>query len=513
MQYKLASFIIILCFHTVLINAQTFNLSESDFNIKEFPRVEFKFWTRSIFDIDKNKFILKENDISVQDFSFKPIADIDQKTESKNKILFLLIENHYLAKGINERAFFKNILASGIKGHIIPGDKVFVGTFDWYRGNKYVFLQNAVPSDNENSIISIVNSITAPRSLQNVQQGSDIYFALDDAINFLSKLKDTLPKNILLFSDDFPNIAGQKTVDEVRNSSLKSDIPIYAIGYNIGADRYSEIMKNELCLLTNGTYFSNSQNDQNACAQKVGEFIDNMNTNSLGKMYMASFVSSQKKTGQLVNIKIGLNEKNLEVATIKYPFNVFDWVKENIFLSISGLLGLILIGFLIFLIFKKMKNKKILKIIEEQEKQLQLKHTEDEIERLKLLQMGNDQKLKDQKMQFEDEVKLERLKKLMKAKGVTPRVTYEYNGQKGQFFIDSPKFTFGRDGKSNSFHIAVTSVSRNHMEIDFNENGQFTIKDLKSTNGVIVNGTKVDMAILKHGDIIKLGDVTLKINL
>lgn len=513
MQKKLTGILVILCFHTLLIKAQSFKISEDEFKFKEFPRVEFKFWTRSVTDIEKNKFILKENDIHINEVLLQPVSDINQKQESKNKILFILIENHYLAKGIIERTFFKNILAKGIQGCINQGDKVFVGTFDWFRDNKYVFLQSGVPTDNENTIINQIKSISAPPALKNQQVGSDIYFALDETLGFLSKLKDTLPRNILLLSDDYPNIASQKTVDEVRNSSIKSDIPIYAIGYNIGAERYSQITKNEICLLTNGAYFSSSVNDQNACADKVGEFINSMNNNSLGKMYSATFISKQKKTGQQVKIGIGLNDKNLETVSVKYPFNLFDWIKENVILSICVLAGLIALVVLIFILIKRRKKQKILNIISEQEKELQLRHTEEEIERLKLQQLGSDEKLKDQKLQFEDEARLERLKKLMKAKGVTPRVTYDYNGQKGQFFIDSPKYTFGRDEKSNSFHISVNSVSRNHAEIDFNENGQFTIKDLNSTNGVIVNGNKVATAVLKHADIIKLGDVTLKIHL
>ena len=59
----------------------------------------------------------------------------------------------------------------------------------------------------------------------------------------------------------------------------------------------------------------------------------------------------------------------------------------------------------------------------------------------------------------------------------------------------------------------VPSVSKNHAEIMLNENGQFTIKDLNSTNGVIINGNKVDIAVLKNADTIQLGDVILKINL
>ena len=51
-------------------------------------------------------------------------------------------------------------------------------------------------------------------------------------------------------------------------------------------------------------------------------------------------------------------------------------------------------------------------------------------------------------------------------------------------------------------------ISRRHVEVNY-QSGRFIINDLKSLNGIRVNGFKVTRVILEGGDEIKIGDVTL----
>jgi pSer/pThr/pTyr-binding forkhead associated (FHA) protein len=39
--------------------------------------------------------------------------------------------------------------------------------------------------------------------------------------------------------------------------------------------------------------------------------------------------------------------------------------------------------------------------------------------------------------------------------------------------------------------------------------GTFYIVDLGSTNGILVNGSKISQAVIKSGDVIELGEVRL----
>ena len=77
------------------------------------------------------------------------------------------------------------------------------------------------------------------------------------------------------------------------------------------------------------------------------------------------------------------------------------------------------------------------------------------------------------------------------------------------------KFTLAKDlvkvGKreNNDLVITDTTVSRNHLEIVYTEDS-FLLRDLESTNGTFINGTRVKEAYLAPGDLIKLGNTTLE---
>ncbi len=73
------------------------------------------------------------------------------------------------------------------------------------------------------------------------------------------------------------------------------------------------------------------------------------------------------------------------------------------------------------------------------------------------------------------------------------------------FALTGGDVTIGRDG-DNEVVLAENTVSRRHARIVRDGRGQFTVSDLGSANGVYLNGTRVQRAILASGDEIKIGD-------
>lgn len=67
-------------------------------------------------------------------------------------------------------------------------------------------------------------------------------------------------------------------------------------------------------------------------------------------------------------------------------------------------------------------------------------------------------------------------------------------------------------GRSPKADVVVEDekVSRFHAEIR-NWDDEFIIKDLKSGNGIFVNGAKVTVAVLRRGDTIKIGSVAFSV--
>ncbi len=73
------------------------------------------------------------------------------------------------------------------------------------------------------------------------------------------------------------------------------------------------------------------------------------------------------------------------------------------------------------------------------------------------------------------------------------------------FALTDGDVTVGRDG-DNGIVLAESTVSRRHARLLRDGHGQFTLTDLGSANGVYINGTRVQRAILSTGDEIKIGD-------
>jgi pSer/pThr/pTyr-binding forkhead associated (FHA) protein len=71
------------------------------------------------------------------------------------------------------------------------------------------------------------------------------------------------------------------------------------------------------------------------------------------------------------------------------------------------------------------------------------------------------------------------------------------------------KTTIGRL-EDNAFQIAEPSVSSHHCEILLRGN-EIIVKDLNSTNGTFINGEKISEGALKHGQILRLGSIDIRL--
>jgi pSer/pThr/pTyr-binding forkhead associated (FHA) protein len=75
--------------------------------------------------------------------------------------------------------------------------------------------------------------------------------------------------------------------------------------------------------------------------------------------------------------------------------------------------------------------------------------------------------------------------------------------------LHSDRTTIGRV-EDNTFQIADPSVSSHHCEVHLRGSDIF-IRDLNSTNGSFINNDKITEQVLKPGQILRLGQVELKL--
>ncbi len=70
----------------------------------------------------------------------------------------------------------------------------------------------------------------------------------------------------------------------------------------------------------------------------------------------------------------------------------------------------------------------------------------------------------------------------------------------------------GRDGEQNTIAIDDPAVSRRHLRITF-DGERAALEDLGSTNHTFLNGRTVERAELRDGDVIRLGEAELRIEM
>ncbi len=76
-----------------------------------------------------------------------------------------------------------------------------------------------------------------------------------------------------------------------------------------------------------------------------------------------------------------------------------------------------------------------------------------------------------------------------------------------RWLLDGDRMTIGRD-PSSGVHVDDASLSRHHA--DLVRNGRsWSIVDARSTNGTVVNGRRVNEALLQVQDVLRLGQVEL----
>ncbi|MEZ5405495.1 MAG: FHA domain-containing protein [Verrucomicrobiia bacterium] len=73
------------------------------------------------------------------------------------------------------------------------------------------------------------------------------------------------------------------------------------------------------------------------------------------------------------------------------------------------------------------------------------------------------------------------------------------------FDLADPEITIGR-AEGNAIRLNDGSVSSRHAVLTFTED-DYTIKDLNSTNGTRVNGTKIVQQKLQRGDVVHIGNL------
>jgi len=79
-------------------------------------------------------------------------------------------------------------------------------------------------------------------------------------------------------------------------------------------------------------------------------------------------------------------------------------------------------------------------------------------------------------------------------------------GERPRIPIEGARVVVGRE--KSDIVIDDQTISSQHFAIEHNENGEFSIHDLGSSNGTALNGSEIESAPVKSGDRIQAGKST-----
>ena len=522
--------LLVLIFQSLIIDLTAQIQIEGEIDKSNFPNIEFVLHNRNPEKSIINDFTLFEvidgNDTKIDSLSFELIADTLNYSSEKKCVLIMIEAINHNDRWEQVHTFFDAVYNS-IDIIVNSGDKVKIVAFSLRDVSTNIL--NDVTSEFTDDITQIKDDLEAYMVEYNdftKRPVSDIMGALEDGIELLVKQENSLPKSILLLSEERKNKNASLTANDITEIARSKDIVINTIKYN--RSNYYQHLEPTLSKQTYGisaVLNSSSGNSRETNTDKsieaeslIVDILGNTIQRASGNKYLLNIpLLNDVKDGLSKEVLIKqLNSKYFCKVSYSNPGNwIFAQFQQNLLLALGVLLLiLILFAYLINVFLDKNKKKEIL--LEQAKRKQRKNEKEQEAEILKqkqeILAMKNkeEQRISSEQVQKQNLLNAEDEKVLiqqMLALGAFPILKYSDNTNTDQFEINKPLISIGRDNKTNTITIPNSNISRNHLKIVFTNNN-YNVIDNNSLNGMIVNGYKVKNTVLKNGDIIEIADVT-----
>jgi hypothetical protein len=510
-------------------NAQD-QITARNLNVDNFPVVKGDLWVRNPNGIitDNVRFIESGNDKEI-----KPKLSAQKGAEvpkDQTKAVVFLVLNPGTDRV--EYDWYKSVIKSAINSGVIKkGDKIEVLTYDRECDGQIIYPQTPSFTDDVNAIIKKVDALNKPYcGARDCSQDQYLTFqAINRTLDMLEKQNLKMPTAICVLGDDKNCTDKTSGLESAGPRALRLNIPIYAIIRPRASTPWNTI--ENLCNSTHGIYFKDT--DAKNASAKLKMYLENMTKRNAGLLYSFEYTSSYEKDGNIHKVLIkAVGDKSSSTGEFQLSVpkrNPIEWMIDN---PIWGILILLLIGGLVigFVMWRKSEEKKRaedLRRIEEERRQTNARHQADlednqkkqnelnqkleqqrgDMEAIRRQQAEKERQEMSRKQQEAEKIANAELVSLMKAKGNFPWFDYVIPGpQSHRYEISKPKLSIGR-GEGVDLRIQVPTLSKKHFTFWFTKQGEYWVKDENSSNGLYVNGVKVNQAKIKHGDFIQAGEV------
>ncbi|QHT67008.1 FHA domain-containing protein [Rhodocytophaga rosea] len=489
MRIKFICLLISSLFFALQVQSQNFIIQSTD--VSAYPLIRSRIQLSPATEAKAGEFKVLE-DRKELEFTLKEATD--SANTAKEKTLFILIEASGFTYG-KALENFKKAVNESLSG-VNAGDKVNVAYFG--KASKTGRALNILSAEFTSDVATLKREITSQVSAsRDTTYVADVYKAIYEALDFIVA-KQNLPENkrLIVLSAAINNSRSPIKAEDCIEKSLRSRIPIYTITYKTG-NRYAPDNFVRLSDRTNGeTTLAKTQSEISAASKK---FISRTTASKKNTgAYILEFTTANKANGRLYQYEVRYQNQR-QPATYTTPVQESSGYGLYIFIIVA-LVG----GGMAWFLYQTKQKKLAFESGKQAEQDALLRQASATGNRIQ--PEVNRQPERSQPVQ----VPAKDLKRTILAGGSTSPVLMVSAGTFSQTFtLSQPQITIGRSN-GNDIVIPEATVSGKHAVIS-NENGNFYLTDLGSTNSTLVNNARIQgKHLLKSGDIIRMGAAQLK---
>ena len=504
-----------------LLSAQVYQ--NGNVGVDNFPTINVKF-------SDRDPDLISISDLKVIDYTnfdetvleideFKHIEDtLDY--ESENKSVLILYENLIHEDRIEQRKTFKRAIINSLPDMVKSGDNFNICFFALKEQDTQVLIPVLDSfTDDVDLLINSFASFNVDLNPFNRKNVSDIYSAVIEGVDLLNDLDSELPKTIFLLSEERQNIEStQKNSTNAINHAKKNNVVINSIKYN--RKSYFQHADPTLATQTYGKFvvLTESSGDKtfanNSKVIESEKFLSETSSEivkrSKGNNYEITFsVTDTISDGSNRTLNIFFDEQNIP---LKISFNApGNWLVSKfqiqpLLFSLVVFMLLIIICFLAYLFISKRKKAIEERLTKQKDLENKYHNTQNLVDKMRREEeerIAREKNLHEKKVQEQNN---KRLLEEMSTLSNLPVLRFKNeNGENHEFQIIKPIIKVGRDNTMNDLSINNNFISKSHFIITFLDK-KFTISDNNSTNGLLLNGIKINESVLKNNDVIQIGD-------
>jgi len=474
-----------------------------EINSQAFPKIQLRVVSEKSLSKENVKLSQKGQNIDFQLVK----QEIPSNEQSQGKSVYFLIET----SGFTNVGVVNNF-KTGINDFLrkAPEGVYFNGSSFWKANAESKILNNlsvdfttkkdAFAEEIKQKIKPVVDS----------QQQADVHKAIYDAIEYIGKTATTPQKQLIVLTAGVNKSYSPIKIEDCAEKASQAGVQVFSLVYKTG---YTYALDN-LKKLADKTQaksqlVSNSQEISNALEDFVK--VETAKPSAASNNYKITFTVPNPTDVEGISISIDGQTQTLNIIPPQAQNenketneNTSESKGNNSLLLIA--LAVVVVGGIGFWVYQKQQKEKVQAEQETLKAQLAQQQQQFQQEQQRLQQQILQQQSKPTEIKEEPE-KFDPKKTYIGGGGGTPTLSVSGQGFQQTFMLHKPTMTIGRK-EGNDIVIPIETVSGSHAILT-NEGGNWFISDNNSTNGVILNGNRVQKHILKQGDKIQLGGALL----